>query len=77
MTAAVVGVNLALWFSIYVFLRQTGQWSARPHVASLDVVALVLAASVTLMHLRICVGMMKSFAAAAASGAGAKLAGLV
>lgn len=84
-TAAVVGVvaNLAVWFALHVFFRQTilvhafGLHFERPVLASLDVRALALAtlAGLGLFVLRL--GVVPTLALCALAGAAAHLAGVL
>jgi chromate transporter len=75
-TAAVVGVilNLALWFALHVVFREVaparfGPFEVlAPDVASLDPVALVIAAAALLAMLRFHVGMLPTLAASAGLG---------
>jgi chromate transporter len=80
-TAAVVGVilNLALWFALHVLFARVERVEAGPLAvdlpdpASLDPLALLLAAAAMLMLFRLKWGLLPTLAACAAAGAALKL----
>ena len=75
-TAAVVGVilNLAIWFGVHVIFADVGEWhvmGARilaPNLASLDLLALLLAAGAMVAIFHFKVGMLKVLAGCALLG---------
>jgi len=83
-TAAVVGVilNLAIWFGLHVIFTRTFEVRAAgvrldvPDPASVDLLALALAAVATLAVLRFRVGVLPVLAACAAAGIAAQAIGL-